>query len=87
MKSYGEIDFLKRTISIEKKSRIISTEKKRNTVVIDRLVALWLLEKRVRTVSIDREKYKVISVHVPYFSDWVILQNDYLPMAGEYFLN
>jgi len=88
MRCYGEIDFLKKTISIEKKEPYtFSTDLKRNTITIDRVVALWLLDKKLRIISIDREKYKVISVYIPYFSDWVNLQNDYLPYLGEYFLN
>ena len=82
-----EIDFLRKTIAIEKRSQTLTTELKRTTIAIDRIVALWLLEKRVTTVSIDKEKYKLVTISVPYFSDWVILQNDYLPIQGEYFLN
>lgn len=87
MKCYGEIDYFKKTIDIDRKNSTISTEFKRNTITIDRVVALWVLEKQRRTISIDREKYKVISIYIPYFSDWVILQNEYLPIQGEYFLN
>lgn len=82
-----EIDFLRKTIAIEKRSQTLTTELKRATIAIDRIVSLWLLEKRVTTVVIDKEKYKVVTISVPYFSDWVILQNDYLPIQGEYFLN
>jgi len=82
-----DIDFLRKTIAIEKRSQTLTTELKSTTIAIDRLVALWILEKRVTTVSIDKEKYKLVTISVPYFSDWVILQNDYLPIQGEYFLN
>ena len=87
MKCYGEIDYLKRTIDIDRKPFTFSTELNRNTIQIDRVVALWLLEKQRKSISIDKEKYKVISVYIPYFTNWVILQNDYLPHLGEYFLN
>jgi len=87
MKCYGEIDYLKRTITIDRKKSTFSTSLNRNTIQIDRTVALWFLEKQRKSISIDKEKYKVISIYIPYFSDWVILQNDYLPHVGEYFLN
>jgi hypothetical protein len=87
MKCYGEIDFKRSTIDIEEKLYNLSTELKRNTISIDRLVSLWLIEKQVKKVLIVKDKYKIISVHVPFFTDWVILQNDYLPIQGEYFLN
>ena len=87
MKCKFEIDYFKKTINIERRRNIFSTELKRNTIAINRIIALWLLEKRIKTVAINKDKYKIISIHVPYFSDWVILQNDYLPIYGEYFLN
>jgi len=87
MKYDFEIDFLKRTIGIDRKLYTFSTELNRSTIQIDRVIALWFLEKQRKNISIDKEKYKVISVYIPYFSDWVMLQNDYLPYLGEYFLN
>jgi hypothetical protein len=87
MRCYGEIDFHRPTTVIEKISSTIQTNLNRRIISIDRVVALWLLEKQRSTISIDKETYKVISVYVPYFTEWVILQNDYLPQAGEYFLN
>lgn len=87
MKCCFDIDYFKRTTTIERKSYTFSTSLNRNTIQIDRVIALWFLEKQRKNISIDKEKYKVISFHIPYFSDWVILQNDYLPLAGEYFLN
>lgn len=87
MKCNFEIDYHKPTTFIDRKIFNISTELKRTTISIDRIVSLWLIEKQIKKVLIVKDKYKIISVHVPYFSDWVILQNDYLPIAGEYFLN
>lgn len=87
MKCNFEIDYLKRMIDIERKPYTFSTALDHNTIQIDKVVALWFLEKSIKKISIDKEKYKIISVYVPYFSDWVVLQNDYLPHAGEYFLN
>lgn len=87
MKYSGEIDFKKSTISIEKKVYNISTELKRNTISIDRIIALWFLEKQTKQILIDRETYRVIRVNVPVPFNWVNLQNDYLPLEGEYFLN
>lgn len=87
MKCYKEIDFKKSTIDIDRKLFNIITERKRSTTAIDRIIALWFLEKQRKIVSIDKEKYKVITVRIPYPEDWVILQNEYLPFLGEYFLN
>jgi hypothetical protein len=87
MKCYQEIDFKRKTISVEEKLYTLSTELKRKTTKIDRIVSLWLIEKQRKTILITKSNYKVIRVNVPYFTDWVILQNDYLPIVGEYFLN
>jgi len=86
----GEIDYIKKTITIEKKISLISSELKRNPVMINRILPIWSLERQIVQIghiSIDRFKYKVIRINVPFYSDWVILQNEYLPTQGEYFLN
>ena len=87
MRCKFEIDYNRPTTFIDRKIFNISTERKIKTTSIDRIVSLWLIEKQIKKVLIVKDKYKIISVHVPYFSDWVILQNDYLPVTGEYFLN
>jgi len=87
MKCSFDIDFKRKTIFVEKKLSTLSTELKRKTTEIDRIVSLWLIEKQRKTILITKPNYKVIRVNVPYFTDWVILQNEYLPHAGEYFLN
>jgi len=87
MKCKFEIDYFKSNILAEKKIFTTSTELKRVTNKIDRIVSLWLVEKQLKQILITRPNYKVIRVNVPYIADWVILQNEYLPMTGEYFLN
>ena len=87
MKCEFEIDYLKKNISIERQNFNRILDLKKSTVVIDRVVASWLLEKKVSTVFIDKEKYKIISIYIPQYSEWVILQNGYLPISGAYFLN
>jgi len=87
MRCYSEIDYKRKTIDIEERLYNLSTELKRKTISIDKLVSLWLIEKQVKKVLIVKDKYRIISIHVPYFTDWVVLQNDYLPVQGEYFLN
>jgi len=89
MKCVFEVDYLKKNIEIDRKLSTLSVNKKLSTITIDKIVKAWLLEKRKSTVSIDKEKYKIITVRVPIpgVSDWVIVQNDYLPTQGSYFLN
>jgi hypothetical protein len=82
-----EIDYLQKKITIDIKKSNIFTEYKSKTLSIDRLITLFAIEKIKKNIYIDRFKYKAIRVNIPYFSDWVILQNDYLPISGEYFLN
>ena len=87
MKCSFEIDYLRKNTIIEKQFHNFSVEKKTATTKIDRLVALWLIEKHRKQIVIIKPEYRVIRVNVPYFTDWVILQNDFLPQVGEYFLN
>lgn len=87
MRCYSEIDFKRKTISIEEKLFDIFIELKRKTFSVDRIFILYLLEQKRKQIAIDKMKYKVISIYIPYFTDWVILQNDYLPNSGEYYLN
>jgi hypothetical protein len=86
MRCYSEIDYIKKTIEIERKRHTFSTELHHDIIIINRILLSWFLEQKRNTISIDKE-YKVFSIYVPYFTDWVLLQNDYLPYNGEYFLN
>ena len=82
-----EIDYFKKTLAIDRKLSTKSTEFKRSTIAINRIIASWILEKQTKSISIDREKFRTIPIYIPYFTDWVTLQNEYLPYLGEYFLN
>jgi hypothetical protein len=87
MKCKFDIDFKRPTTLLNFKRPTISTELKRNTIFINRLISRWLIEKQTKKIFIDRIKYKIVRVNVPVPFDFVILQNDYLPTKGEYFLN
>ena len=82
-----DIDYFKKTLAIDRKLNTYSTEVNHSTIKIDRIVSSWLLEKQSSTVLIDKEKFRTIPIYIPYFTDWVNLQNEYLPYLGEYFLN
>lgn len=84
---YGKIDYLRKTTTLERKSYTVNVNLKKTPVIIDRIQVAWLLEKRKRRISIERSKYKILTINIPMYSDWVILHNDYLPVQGEYFLN
>jgi hypothetical protein len=45
------------------------------------------IEYLISSIKIDKSTYRVITVNIPFPFDFVILQNDYLPTKGEYFLN
>jgi len=87
MKCNFEIDYLRKNIEIERKAKIIDTDYFRPTRDIARIFVQVAIERKIRRISIDREKFRVIRFNIPVPFNWVNVQNDWLPIEGEYFLN
>jgi len=81
------IDFKKIKHTIETKNAVPSIELNKTIVQINNIAIRKAIEIKKETVSIEKARFEVKIVYIPYFSDFAILQNDYLPNMGEYFLN
>lgn len=83
-----EIDFKKRPVQIENRINLfaISQIKLVNSIELFKKT-IAIIEKSPYKIEIKQSQYKIIRFNVPVPFNFVILQNDYLPLKGEYFLN
>lgn len=87
MRCSYKIDFKKRVNPIEYKTIVCSINRLRpNTGILFYRYCNFLTKKISKRIYIKEFDYKIIPV--PYYVDknLVILQNDFLPIDGQYFL-
>lgn len=87
MKCSFEIDYLRKNTEIDRKLSTISTEFKNKTLFIEKILSTLSIEKKKKTSVLVDYNGAVIKIYIPINADWAVLQNNFLPSKGQYFLN
>lgn len=87
MKCNFEIEYLRPEIKIDRRLSTFSTEYKRKTNSIERILDLISIERKKKTAVLVKYNGAVIKIYVPINTDWIWMQNRFLPTKGQYFLN